>query len=239
MIEAKNLLKRYGGHAVVNDVSLSVRKGTVFGFLGPNGSGKTTTIKMLVGLLEPDKGHIAIGGKAASDPAMRQRIGFMPEAPYFYDRLSGLEFLRFCRDLFNSPTGSTEKDLEEILKEVGIYDARHRPIWEYSKGMKQRLAFAQTMVNDPDFIFLDEPLDGLDPIGRRELKQIIKKMNAAGKTFFFNSHILFDTEELCDTIGIIYEGKLLYTGDVGEFCNGKPLEERFVSTIQAQIKTPA
>ncbi len=234
MIEIKNLRKFYGGRKIVDDLSLTIGKGSVFGFLGPNGAGKSTTMKMLVGITSQDEGEIVIGGKNSSDPGGREHIGFMPEAPYFYDRLTGLEFLQFCGELFCKH--KTEDEYLDLLKELGIYDARDRAINTYSKGMKQRLGFAQMMVNDPDYIFLDEPLDGLDPLGRREIKKIILGLKARGKTIFFNSHILYDTEEICDAIGVIHQGKLLYAGGVKEFCAGEPLEKRFVELVEEHIK---
>ncbi|OGY99844.1 MAG: hypothetical protein A2945_02520 [Candidatus Liptonbacteria bacterium RIFCSPLOWO2_01_FULL_52_25] len=235
MIEVQNLTKSYGGRVVVDDLSLTVTTGSVFGFLGQNGSGKTTTIKMMVGISVPDGGSVRIGGKDSSDLSMREHIGFMPEAPYFYDRLTGLEFLEFCGKLFRKHR--SEHAYSEILKQVGIYDARNRPINTYSKGMKQRLGFAQALVNDPNYIFLDEPLDGLDPLGRREIKNMIVDLKKRGKTIFFNSHILYDTEEICDEIGVIHEGRLLYVGGVKEFCKGQPLEKRFVATVEAKLIT--
>ncbi len=159
----------------------------------------------------------------------------MPESPYFYERLTGLEFLRFCGALFED-NDKGDEDYGEILKKVGIYEARDRAIRTYSKGMRQRLGFAQTMVNDPAYIFLDEPLDGLDPIGRREIKEIVKTLKRKGKTVFFNSHILYDTEELCDEIGIMHHGKLLYAGGIKEFTRGKSLEERFVETVEKHVR---
>ena len=231
MIESSNITKIYGQKKVVNNLSLTIKKGVVFGFLGPNGAGKTTTIKMIVGLTTPDFGRVTIGEKSPDHALTREIIGFMPEAPYFYDHLTGLEFLQFCSQLF-SPPSYTKEHYTQILKKVGIYEARNQMIHGYSKGMKQRLGFAQAIVNDPHYIFLDEPLDGLDPIGRRELKKIIKELKQRGKTIFFNSHILFDTEELCDEIGIIHNGTLLYAGPIKEFINRKTLEEQFVATVE-------
>ena len=235
MIELSNITKIYGQKKVVNNLSLTIKKGAVFGFLGPNGAGKTTTIKMIVGLTRPDFGRVTIGGESPDHALTREIIGFMPEAPYFYDHLTGLEFLQFCSQLF-SPPSYTQEHYTQILKKIGIYEARNQMIRTYSKGMKQRLGFAQAIVNDPQYIFLDEPLDGLDPIGRRELKKIIKELKHLGKTIFFNSHILFDTEELCDEIGIIHNGMLLYAGAVKEFTNGKTLEEQFVATVEKVSK---
>lgn len=232
MIEVRNIRKSYNGRQIVDNLSLTVQKGHVFGFLGPNGAGKTTTIKMLVGLAHADSGTIKIDGREPHEAASRERTGFMPEDPYFYDRLTGMEFLKFCGQLFQKSYHKTEKEYGEILKLVDIYGARSQRIATYSKGMKQRLGFAQAIVNDPGHVFLDEPLDGLDPIGRREIKGIIKTLHSAGKTIFFNSHVLADVEEICHEIGIIHRGKLVYAGDVKQFCNGRPLEEQFVAVIE-------
>jgi len=233
VIEIRNLTKIYGKQTAVEDLSLTIAPGEVFGFLGQNGAGKTTTMRMLVGLAVPSTGEIRIGGQPAGEPETRRRIGFMPEAPYFYERLTGLEFLEFCGELFGQRAGEHRAAYSEILREVGLAEAQDRPIRNYSKGMKQRLGFAQVLVNDPEYVFLDEPLDGLDPIGRREIKAIIKKLQARGKTVFFNSHILFDTEELCDRVGIIHRGRLLYAGPVEGFGRGRSLEERFVHLVEA------
>ncbi|MBI4084976.1 MAG: ABC transporter ATP-binding protein [Candidatus Liptonbacteria bacterium] len=234
MIELKNVKKSYGKRVIIDDLSLVIKKGSVFGFLGQNGAGKTTTIKMMVGIAAPDRGEILIGGENSQNVDTRENIGFMPEAPYFYDRLTGLEFVKFCGNLFKKH--KSEKEYADILGETGIYEARNIPINKYSKGMKQRLGFAQVMVNDPDCIFLDEPLDGLDPLGRREIKKIILGLKARNKTVFFNSHILYDTEEICDEIGIIHGGKLLYSGGVKGFCKGESLEKKFVETVEAREK---
>lgn len=234
MIEIKNLTKIYDDRAVVDNISITIPRGSVFGFLGQNGSGKTTTMKIAVGIAKSDAGTVTIEGEPTSNVETHKKIGFMPEAPYFYDRLTGLEFLAFCRKLSGESSKDDENVYEKILKTVGIYNAKNHPIYTYSKGMKQRLGFAQTLVHNPEYIFLDEPLDGLDPIGRKEIKEIIKTLKSKGKTIFFNSHILYDTEELCDKIGIIHKGKILYDGDVKEFCGGRSLEEKFVSLVESQ-----
>lgn len=233
MLEVKNISKTYDGtNNVVDGLSLVIPSGSVFGFLGPNGAGKTTTIKMLVGINKPDKGEIKVGGKNPSLASTRENIGFMPEEPHFYHQLTGLEFLEFSGRLFNkSPKSRSE--LEIILKKTGIHEAMNKKINTYSKGMKQRLGFAQAIVNDPEYIFLDEPLEGLDPIGRRELKSIVAAIKRDGKTIFFNSHILADVELLCDKIGIIHRGQLIYSGPVDEFKKDKSLEDQFVETIKS------
>jgi len=233
MITLQNVVKTYGTRTVIRGVSLTVKKGITFGFLGQNGAGKTTTMKMLVGLAHPSAGEIAIDGRPVSASATREHLGYMPEAPYFYDRLSGLEFMQFCGELFERHP-ATSGAYEAILARVGLREAARRPIATYSKGMKQRLGFAQALVNEPEYIFLDEPLDGLDPLGRREMKVIIQQLHAEGRTIFFNSHILYDTEALCDEVGIIHDGELIAHGSVAEICAGQPLEERFVEIVESR-----
>lgn len=230
MLKIDNLEKTYGNQKIVSDFSLSI-KAPLFGFLGQNGAGKTTIMKMIVGLLRPDSGTILIDGVSAFDYKIREKISFMPETPYFYDRLTGLEFLRFCGQLFSSSRNKKIKDYEAILKQMGIYDARHHAIREYSKGMRQRLGFAQALVNDPEYLFLDEPLDGLDPVGRKEIKELMVSLKKDGKKIFFNTHILYDVEELCDEMAIVDRGHLLYDGSVEKFCSGNSLEEQFVKTV--------
>lgn len=253
MIIVNQISKSYGRDNIVDALSLEIKEGTVFGFLGPNGAGKTTTIKMLVGLNKPDRGNITIGGLDPFDPATRRQIGFMPETPYFYDHLTGYELLTFCYQLSvaNDLPGKSKRlskkrpdsaglpssGLDKILSEVGLAEAGNKMIKTYSKGMKQRLGIAQAIVHDPSYIFLDEPLDGLDPLGRQEIKEFIFKLKKQGKTIFFNSHILADVEELCDQIGIINKGNLIYHGDVGKFCGKKSLEARFVEVIKSSTKS--
>lgn len=237
MIEIRDLTKIYGTHPVVDGISLTIKKGTIFGFLGPNGAGKTTTMKILVGLDKPTDGTVRIEGKDPAHYPTRERIGFMPESPVFYEHLTGYEFLKFCGDLFHSKDRAADHYLT-ILRQVGMFEAKDFMIKTYSKGMKQRLAFASAIVNDPEYLFLDEPLDGLDPIGRRELKQVIKTLNKKGTTIFFNSHILFDTEELCDEIGILNHGSVVYTGPIEAFTKGRSLEEQFVASIE-RISLPS
>jgi ABC-2 type transport system ATP-binding protein len=230
MVEFSHLTKTYKKRVAVRDFTLSVDV-PIFGFLGQNGAGKSTIMKMTVGLLTPTSGAIRIDGAAVTDPAFKKKIGYMPETPYFYEHMTGIEFLQFCDELFE-PTAGKERNYEMLLKKVGIYGARDFAIKTYSKGMRQRLGFAQSLVNDPEYLFLDEPLDGLDPIGRREMKEVMLGLKAEGRKIFLNTHILYDVEEICEEVGIIHEGKLLYGGSVKEFCAGKPLEERFMEVIE-------
>jgi ABC-2 type transport system ATP-binding protein len=235
MVSYSSVVKKYKKNVVVDDFSLSI-KAPIFGFLGANGAGKTTIMKMTVGLLEPTSGTIMIDGKPSSDPTSKRKMGFMPETPNFYERFTGMEFMKFCGELFGRRGKTFDVFAENLLKKVDIYDARNRQVRTYSKGMRQRLGFAQALVNDPEYLFLDEPLDGLDPIGRREMKAVMLDLKKEGKKIFLNTHILYDVEEICDELGVIHRGRLLYAGSVSEFCAGKSLEERFVATIDEYEK---
>lgn len=223
MIKLTNLTKSYSGTIVVDNLNLEVKSGSVFGFLGPNGAGKTTTIKMIMGLSKISDGTISVNNKKV-DHAL---IGYMPEDPYFYDHLSAKEFLSLIKELFGK---RKTMEIDGALELVGLQNTTQQ-ISEFSKGMKQRLGLAQAIINNPDYLFLDEPLDGLDPIGRLEFKEIILKLKKQGKTIFFNSHILSDVEEICDEIGILNKGKLIYSGPVKDFCQKETLEKRFVTVI--------
>jgi len=233
MIEYSHVTKAYKKKGpVVEDFSLAVSV-PVFGFLGQNGAGKTTVMKMTVGLLAPTSGTVTIDGIPSHELAARRKIGFMPETPYFYERMTAMEFMRLCDELFGNAGSGRGEIYEKLLKKVGIHGARNFEIRTFSKGMRQRLGFAQALVNDPEYLLLDEPLDGLDPIGRREMKMVIRDLKKEGRKIFLNTHILYDVEEICDELGVIHQGKLLYAGSVKEFCAGKSLEERFMDTVEA------
>lgn len=238
MIEFSHLTKAYGKRKVVDDFSLRVDV-PIFGFLGQNGAGKTTIMKMIVGLLLPTSGSILINGASSREMAAKRKLGYMPETPYFYERMTGLEFMKFCDELDGHHGAPRTAHYESLLKKVGIFGAKDFEIGTYSKGMRQRLGFAQALVNDPEYLFLDEPLDGLDPIGRREMKEVMLDLKREGRRVFLNTHILYDVEETCDAVGIIHHGKLLYGGTVKEFVKGRPLEERFVETVEAHEKALA
>jgi ABC-2 type transport system ATP-binding protein len=235
MVAYSSVTKIYKKRGAVEDFSLSV-EAPIFGFLGANGAGKTTIMKMTVGLLAPTSGTITIDGKLSRDMASKQKIGFMPETPYFYERFTGMEFMKFCGELFGRRGSAFDSFALDILKKVGIYDARGYEIKTYSKGMRQRLGFAQALVNDPEYIFLDEPLDGLDPVGRREIKDVMRALKHDGKKIFLNTHILYDVEEVCDELGVIHRGHLLYAGPVKKFCAGQSLEKRFVEVVEEYEK---
>lgn len=236
-IKISNISKWYGtkekGKYSVHNLDLTIKKGSVFGFLGPNGAGKTTTIKMIVGLAKPTSGHITIAGGSPDSLEVKQKIGFMPESPSFYLYLTGREFLVFISDIFNNK--NNKKQIEELLASVELLDAADRQIRTYSKGMLQRLGLAQALINNPEILFLDEPLDGLDPLGRAEIKKIILALKAKNKTIFLNSHILSDVAELCDHVGIIDKGELLVVDTPQNISKGyRDLEDAFVHLITTQ-----
>lgn len=202
---------------VLSDVSLSVKQGEIFGFLGHNGAGKTTTMKMLLGLLRATSGKVELLGAPAGDVAVHARIGYLPEAPYFYDYLTADEFLTFYGRLAKLSSSTIRSRVPELLKRVGLQEARHRQLRKFSKGMLQRIGLAQAMVHDPELIILDEPMSGLDPMGRKEVRDLILSLRDQGKTVFFSTHILSDVEMICDRVGILAKGKMLSVGRVEDF----------------------
>lgn len=206
---------------VVRDLNLTVNREEVFGFLGPNGSGKTTTMKMLLGLTQPTKGKVELLGRPASEVNIRQQIGFLPEAPYFYTYLTAEEVLLFYGRLAGLSGHGLDHRVEELLEMVGLMEARHRQLGKFSKGMLQRVGLAQALIHDPTLVILDEPMSGLDPIGRKEVRDLIMHLRKQGKTVFFSTHIIPDVEMLCDRVGIIAGGRLLASGRVDELVEGR------------------
>ncbi|MGB4068888.1 MAG: ABC transporter ATP-binding protein [Nitrospira sp.] len=200
----------------VHGLDLDVRKGEVFGFLGPNGAGKTTTIKMLMGLIYPTSGQAWLFGRPIGDQESKARLGFLPESPYFYDYLTGIEFLQFYGHLFGLRGAALGKRIDELLDLVGMSHASHLQLRKFSKGMLQRVGIAQALINDPELVVLDEPMSGLDPIGRKEIRDLILRLKEAGKTIFFSSHILHDAELLCDRVAIILKGRQVACGRVSD-----------------------
>lgn len=201
----------------VKGVSLFVNPGEIFGFLGPNGAGKTTTMKICMDLIRPTSGKVLLFGASPGSMAARKKIGYLPEQPYFYDYLKPGELLDFFGRLYGVPRRLRKKRIDELLELVGLSQARDRTLRKFSKGMLQRAGLAQALIGDPDLVVLDEPLSGLDPIGRKELKDIIVSLRQRGKTVFFSSHILSDIELLCDRIAIIDQGHLQYLGATRDF----------------------
>jgi ABC-2 type transport system ATP-binding protein len=200
----------------VEHLDLEVHKGEIFGFLGPNGAGKTTTLKMLMGLIYPTSGKAWILGRKVGDVTMKHQVGFLPESPYFYDYLTAEEFLRFYGQLFGLQRQLLSERITHLLNAVGMSDARSLQLRKFSKGMLQRIGIAQALINDPQLVILDEPMSGLDPVGRKEIRDLILHLKEQGKTVFFSSHILHDAEVLCDRVGILLKGRLVALGKVTE-----------------------
>jgi len=197
-------------------LDLEVHTGEIFGFLGPNGAGKTTTLKILMGLIYPTSGNAWILGHKVGEVAMKQQVGFLPESPYFYDYLTAEEFMRFYGQLFGLGGALLSERITTLLSTVGLSDARGLQLRKFSKGMLQRIGIAQALINDPHLVILDEPMSGLDPVGRKEIRDLILQLKAQGKTVFFSSHILHDAEVLCDRVGILIKGRLVALGKVTE-----------------------
>ena len=222
VIETRNLTKIYrdfwGRRKVpaLKALDLEIRRGEIFGLLGPNGSGKTTTIKLLLGLLFPTSGESLIFGKPASDVAVRERIGYLPEESYLYRFLNAEETLDFYGRLFDMPAAMRRQRVADLIEMVGLTRARRRQLREYSKGMTRRIGLAQALINDPEVIILDEPTTGLDPIGIREMKDLILHLKKEGKTILMCSHLLADVQDVCDRIGVLYQGELKELGRVSD-----------------------
>src|SRR5213079_367495 len=201
-------------------LTLSVESGEIFGFLGPNGAGKTTTLKMLMGLVFPTAGTARILGMELDDPRMKAQIGFLPEQPYFYDYLTARELLRYYGQLSGVDSRQLSSSVNAVLEKVGLRDAMNVQLRKFSKGMLQRAGIAQSILHDPRVVFLDEPMSGLDPMGRHEVRNLIEQLKSEGKTVFFSTHILSDAEALCDRVAIIHQGKLRGVGAVRALTSG-------------------
>ena len=197
---------------VLRDLTLEVRAGEVFGYLGPNGAGKTTTLKLLLGLIYPTAGRATILGRDIREVSVKAEVGFLPENPYFYDYLTGREFLDYYARLFGIPARPRRERMERLLDDVGMRHAADVPLRKYSKGMLQRIGLAQALINDPRLVILDEPMAGLDPLGRKDVRDLILRLKAAGKTIFFSTHIIPDVEVICDRVGIVFGGELVSVG---------------------------
>jgi ABC-2 type transport system ATP-binding protein len=248
-IQTRNLAKVYGtdseGRPVgLVDLTLDVEQGHIFGLLGPNGSGKTTTLKLLLGLIFPSGGSGQVFGHKLGDPEYKRRIGFLPEGPYFYDHLNAVELLRFYSSLFGMSRAAAESKIQELLKLVGMWDRRAIHVRNYSRGMLQRIGLAQALLNDPDLVFLDEPTAGLDPQAQIEMRSIILKLREEGKTVFLCSHLLKDMEPICDTVAIVARGTVRKSGTMIDMLAGD--HSRYAVTVagspqqvQAQLKAPA
>lgn len=200
----------------LNGLSLTVGAGEIYGFLGPNGAGKTTTLKILMGLMNADAGTTEILGRPAGDVGVRKLVGFLPESPYFYDYLTAREFLTFYGELAGLERMTLGPRVAHLLELVGLGHAEHRQLRKFSKGMLQRIGLAQSIIHDPELVVLDEPMSGLDPVGRKQVRDLILQLRQQGKTVFFSSHIIPDVEMICDRVGIVVKGKLFAAGRVDE-----------------------
>src|SRR5271168_4503620 len=213
---------------------LTIEAGEVFGFLGPNGAGKTTTLKLLMGLVFPTAGTARLLGKEIDDPRVKSQIGFLPEQPYFYDHLTARELLNYYGQLSGMPARSRSARVEEMLERVGLSESAGIQLRKFSKGMLQRVGLAQAILHDPKLVFLDEPMSGLDPMGRREVRDMIQQLRSEGKTVFFSTHILSDAEALCDRVGVINQGELRGVGAVAQLTSEKQGTIEIVFYTQAQ-----
>ncbi len=221
----------------LNEVSFAVPSGSVFGLLGPNGSGKTTIIKLLLGLARPTGGRAVVLGKPAGDQKARARIGYLPEESYLYEFLSGRQTLDFYGKLFGMNRQLRRERTEELLNTMGIDRRdRNRRVGSYSKGMARRIGLAQALINDPDLIILDEPTTGLDPIGTVQMKKLIKELQQQGKTIFLSSHLLADVEDICDRILILYRGRVKMTGAVDELLSLKDVFELRARGVKQELQ---
>ena len=216
--------------SILRDLCLDIPAGEVFGYLGPNGAGKSTTIKVLLGLVQPTAGQAFVLGHPAGDVRARGQIGFLPENPSFYEYLTGEEFLKYCGRLLGMTGARLKEQVRSLLPEIGLERAGGKQIRKYSKGMVQRLGLAQALLGDPKLLILDEPMSGLDPIGRKEVRDLILRQKAAGRTVFFSTHILPDVEMICDRVGILVGGRLVKTGPVNELL-GEDLESIEVTAV--------
>jgi len=218
-LETSGLSKSYptgllhrGRRRALEELTLSVPRGEVFGYLGPNGAGKTTTLKLLLGLLRADRGSARVLGLPHTDRAWRYRAGYLPENPYLYDYLTPQEYLDYAGRLFGMPASERRERSAQLLQRVGLAESARVPMRRFSKGMLQRAGLAQALLNDPELVFLDEPMSGLDPFGRHMVKEVILDLRSQGRTVFFSTHILSDAESLCDRVGLLRSGRLVTVG---------------------------
>jgi ABC-2 type transport system ATP-binding protein len=224
--EARALRKEYGSKVAVRELTLSLRRGEVFGFLGPNGAGKTTSMKMLLGLVRPTAGGGRMLGRRLGDPRGRARVGYLPEHFALHEWLEGRELLRFHGSLLGLPARGLVGHVDERLRRVGLADAAHRRVREYSKGMKQRLGLAQALLGEPELVFLDEPTSGLDPLGRRLVRDVIRELRDRGTSVFLNSHLLSEVEVTCDRVAFVKDGRVVRETPLGADERGLEVEMR-------------
>ncbi len=236
-IKTENLTKAYRSFwgrkkiLALDKLNIDIKKGEIFGLLGPNGSGKTTTLKLLLGLIFPTGGRAFVLGKTTNDVAVKNRIGFLPEESCFYRFLNADEILDFYGQLFRISGKERRIRINRLVEQVGLGFARKRPLRQYSKGMLRRIGIAQALINDPDLIILDEPTSGLDPIGTRETKDIIVALKERGKTVLLCSHLLSDVQDICDRVAILDKGKLQISGTIDELLSSKDVVEILIRNL--------
>jgi ABC-2 type transport system ATP-binding protein len=223
-------------YRALDRLSIEVGAGEVFGFLGPNGAGKTTTLKLLMQLVFPTSGEAEILGRPVGDIAVRRRIGYLPENPYFYDHLTADELLDYYGRLFGMPAAERRARISRTLDRLGIGAERRLQLRKFSKGMLQRVGLAQALLNEPDVIFLDEPMSGLDPLGRRDVRELMLELRDAGRTIFFSSHILSDAEALCSQVAIVAKGRLAAAGRLADM---RAFEVQGWELVMANVPEPA
>jgi len=227
VVELRGLGKSFKGHlgigrtVALESLELAIRPGEIFGLLGPNGAGKTTTFKMMLGLLRPDRGEVRLFGRPPSEPMVRARLGYLPENPYFYDYLTAAEFLDLYGRLQGIPSAVRAGRIRETLRRVGLEGRGKTALRKFSKGMVQRLGLAQAIQHEPELVILDEPMSGLDPLGRREVRDLILSLRASGRTVLFSSHILQDVEMICDRVAILDRGRLRSVGRLDEMVSAR------------------
>ncbi len=212
----------------VRGISFSVQRGEIFGIVGPNGAGKTTTLKVLTGLVRPSSGVARLMGKPVHDVESRRRLGYLPEGPYFYEHLNVVELLSFYGSLLGVPRQTLRERAERLIAEVGLEHARTRPIRKFSKGMRQRAGFAQALNNDPELVILDEPQTGLDPVGRKDVRDLIFRLKSQGKTVVISSHILPDVEAVCDRVAVLHRGEIQEIGSLHELTSERTAYYEFI-----------
>jgi len=226
-VKTENLTKKFKEGFLIrrkytkalDNLNLEIERGEIFGYLGPNGSGKTTTFKLLLGLIFPTSGTAWVLGKSIREVRFKREVGFLPEQPYFYDYLTGEEFLSFYAQLFQFDKKTQKRKIQNLLETVGLEESALVQLRKFSRGMLQRIGIAQALINDPELVILDEPLSGLDPVGRKEIRNIILDLRSQGRTVVFSSHILSDVEAICDRVAILMQGKLQRVEHLDAFLN--------------------
>jgi ABC-2 type transport system ATP-binding protein len=236
-VEITNLRKAYGRTVALHDLSLTVEPGEVFGFLGPNGAGKTTTVKVLLGLVRPTSGQARIFGVSTTDPEARRMVGYLPENFRFQDWLTGIELLGLHADLADLTSDVRKRRIPEALKLVGLADRGDDRLKTYSKGMLQRIGLAQAIIHNPRLVLLDEPTSALDPIGRRDVRDMIRALSARGMTVFLNSHLLSEVEMVCDRVAIIDRGRVVQSGRLDDLIRGAPELSITVDRVDSELLT--